>query len=73
MNTSFRTVQTRAFTHDVTNDQASAGGVHHVQIRRTPYGWEKRIKQSNGRFFSYSHIQGLTDSEARALISRKRK
>jgi len=54
---------TRGYTHDVANDQASAGGVHHYQVRRTPTGWQRRIKQSNGSHTAYSPIDRLSDEE----------
>ena len=75
--TSFRTyttVLTRGYTHDVANDQASAGGVHLTQIRKTATGgWFKRIKQSNGRFSAVSNTESITGQQAMALIEQARR
>jgi hypothetical protein len=52
--TTWTTYRTTGYTYDAANDQASAGGVHHHQIRRTRNGWQKRIMQSNGRHIATS-------------------
>jgi len=51
------------YTHDVANDQSSAGGVHLHQIRKTTKGWQKRICQSNGNHRSYGEIENLSEIE----------
>lgn len=46
----WNTYRTTGYTHDVANDQRSAGGVHHHQVRLAPSGaWQYRILQTNGR------------------------
>ena len=51
------------YTHDVANDQSSAGGVHLHQVRKTANGWQKRICQSNGKHQAYSPIEKISDSD----------
>jgi len=51
------------YTHDVANDQSSAGGVHLHQVRKTSKGWQKRICQSNGKHQAYGIIEKISDSE----------
>lgn len=51
------------YTHDVANDQSSAGGVHLHQIRKTVKGWQRRICQSNGKHQAYSTIENISDAE----------
>ena len=60
------TYATTGYTHDVANDQASAGGVHHHQVRKTKYGWQERICQSNGRHESYGEVSPISDEEGEA-------
>ena len=69
----YTTVLTRGYTHDVANDQRSAGGVHLTQIRKTTDGWMMRIKQSNGRHSAMSPAKRITEQEAQRLIALGRK
>lgn len=62
----WNTYATRGYTHDVANDQASAGGVHHHQVRLGKRGWQHRICQSNGRYQSYGPVSVITDAEGEA-------
>lgn len=62
----WHTYRTTCYTHDVAQDQASAGGVHHHQIRRTRRGWQTRICQSNGRHTSYGPVFAISDAEGEA-------
>lgn len=64
------TFATTSYTHDVANDQASAGGVHLHQVRRTKGGWQTRICQSNGRHKSYGAVVPIDDAEGEALYAR---
>lgn len=65
----WNTYYTGGYTHDVANDQASAGGVHLHQVRKTKGGWQKRICQSNGRHQSYGPTERLTDTEGEAKFA----
>ena len=67
-NTTWNTYRTTGYTHDVAQDQRSAGGVHHHQIRKTKSGWQKRIKQTNGRYSSVSETQAISDAEGAAAF-----
>ncbi len=56
------TYATYGYTHDVGNDQRSAGGVHHHQVRKhAKYGWQKRIAQTNGRYTTYGRVEALDE------------
>jgi hypothetical protein len=66
----FTTVLTSCYTHDVAQDQASAGGVHLHQIRKAKDGWRKRIVQSNGRWTAYGPTEVISAYEAVTLIQR---
>ena len=68
-NTTWNTYTTYGYTYDVANDQRSAGGVHLHQVRKTASGWQKRIKQSNGRFASYSEVSPLSDADGEAAFA----
>ena len=57
----WNTYCTTGYTYDAANDQASAGGVHLHQIRKTRKGWQKRILQSNGQHQATSPIIEITD------------
>ena len=65
----WNTYAVRGYTHDVGNDQSSAGGVHLHQVRRTPRGWQKRICQSNGNHQSYSAVEAVTDADGEAAFA----
>jgi len=67
--TTWNTYATYGYTHDVANDQRSAGGVHLHQVRKTASGWQKRICQSNGRFRSYSEVSPLSDADGEAAFA----
>lgn len=58
------------YTHDVSGDQASAGGVHLYQVRKAAVGWQKRICQSNGKHKSYGAVEAISDVEGEALYAR---
>jgi hypothetical protein len=62
----WNTYKTVCYTYDVANDQRSAGGVHHHQVKRTKAGWFYRICQSNGSFESYGDVTPLSDQEGEA-------
>lgn len=68
-NTTWNTYMTRGYTYDVAQDQRSAGGVHHHQIRKTKSGWQKRIEQSNGRHTSYSEVVAISEGEGEAAFA----
>lgn len=72
-NTTWNTYRTTGYTHDVAQDQRSAGGVHHYQVRRTKSGWQKRIKQTNGNYASYGEVTELTDAEGAAAFATAQK
>ncbi len=63
----WNTYRTTGYTHDVGNDQRSAGGVHHHQVRLTKAGWQYRIVQSNGNHRSIGKTEPLSreDGESR--------
>jgi alkylated DNA nucleotide flippase Atl1 len=67
------TYQTVGYTYDVANDQRSAGGVHHHQVRKTKAGWQHRIEQSNGRFSSYGPVSAISveEGENRFAIAKR--
>jgi hypothetical protein len=61
--TAWNTYYTGGYTHDVANDQASAGGVHLHQVRRTLAGWQRRIVQSNGRHQAYGAVESISKED----------
>ena len=65
----WNTYSIRGYTHDVANDQASAGGVHLYQIRYTKHGWQKRVLQSNGRHEAYGEVSPVDYSEGAAAFA----
>ena len=68
--TTWNTYAVRGYTYDVANDQASAGGVHCHQVRRTRTGlWQTRIEQSNGRHTSYGPVTPISEEEGEALFA----
>jgi hypothetical protein len=67
--TTWNTYHTSGYTHDVAQDQRSAGGVHHHQVRRTKSGWQKRIKQTNGRFTAYGETMPMSDADGAAAFA----
>ena len=72
-NSTWNTYRTLGYTYDVANDQASAGGVHLHQVRKTKAGWQKRIKQSNGRHVAYGPVSTMTDAEGAAAFETAKK
>lgn len=66
----WNTYYTGCYTHDVANDQRSAGGVHLHQIKKDKSGWQKRICQSNGKHQSYSKIEKLSEGEGQERFSQ---
>lgn len=55
------------YSHDVANDQASAGGCHFHQVRKTTRGgWQKRIRQSNGPHSAYGPVESIDDETGEA-------
>ena len=68
--TTWTTYTTRGFSCDVANDQRSAGGVHHWQVRKTRAGWQRRILQSNGSFSAASPVEAITEAEGEAAWAR---
>lgn len=68
--TTWNTYATTGYAHDVAQDQASAGGVHLHQVRRTRGGWQKRICQSNGQHRSYGPVEPVSDADGEALFAR---
>ena len=67
--TTWNTYATSCYTFDAANDQRSAGGVHHHQVRHTADGWQKRIKQSNGVHTAYSDVSPLSDADGAAAFA----
>jgi len=67
--TTWNTYRMVGYTHDVANDQRSAGGCHFAEVRRTRDGWEKRIRQSNGRFFAYGPVEAISDEDGEAAFA----
>ena len=63
----WNTYHTSGYTHDVANDQASAGGVHLHQVRRTTSsGWQKRVLQSNGNHQAAGKTEDIEDADGEA-------
>lgn len=70
---SWNTYKTTGYTHDVGNDQRSAGGVHLHQVRKAKSGWQKRICQSNGKFQSFSEIDSISDQDGERFFEMAKK
>lgn len=64
--TTWNTYRTTGYMYDAANDQASAGGVHHHQVRKTKVGWQTRICQSNGRHEAYSDVSAVSEADGEA-------
>lgn len=64
---------TRGYTYDVAQDQASAGGVHHHQVRKTKAGWQTRILQSNGTHSAAGPAHEVSDSEGEVMFATAKK
>lgn len=67
--TTWNTYATTCYTYDAANDQRSAGGVHHHQVRKAASGWQYRICQSNGRYESYGPVSPLSDADGEARFA----
>lgn len=58
------TYRMRAYSHAITQDQQSAGGVIYSQVRCTRRtGWQIRQVQSNGRYSSEALPLDVSDAE----------
>jgi hypothetical protein len=68
-NTTWNTYATTGYTHDVAQDQRSAGGVHHHQIRRAKIGWMKRIRQINGSHSATGPVCAVSDADGSAAFA----
>jgi len=71
--TTWNTYRTTGYTHDVAQDQRSAGGVHHHQVRRTKSGWQKRIVQSNGNHSATGEVTPMSDADGEAAYATAQK
>jgi len=67
--TNWNTFRTTCYTHDVANDQSSAGGVHHHEVRRGKSGWQYRITQSNGRSSASGPVEPMSDEDGEAAFA----
>ena len=63
------TYRTTGYTHDVANDQLSAGGVHLHQVRRNRNVWQTQICQTNARHISYGPTKEVSAAEGETLWS----
>jgi len=70
----WNTYRTTSYTYDAANDQRSAGGVHHHQVRKTATGWQERILQSNGVHQSAGEVFAISpeDGEAKFEMANER-
>ena len=66
----WQTYATTGYTHDVAQDQRSAGGVHLHQVRHTRDGWQTRICQSNGGHVAYGPVEAVDDATGAANYAR---
>lgn len=64
----WNTYITSCYTHDVANDQRSAGGTHNHQVRKASGGWQRRIRQSNGAHEAFSQPESISDEEGERLF-----
>jgi len=64
------TYRTTGYTHDVANDQSSAGGVHLHCVQHTADGYEYVICQSNGNRQAYGEYEPVTEEDALDRMSR---
>jgi hypothetical protein len=67
-NTTWNTYKITCYTHDVSQDQRSAGQTHSHQVRRTKGGWQHRIQQGNGRYTSFGEVSAMIDPETRVEV-----
>ena len=59
----WNTYGTVGYTFDAANDQKSAGGVHHHQVRKGKSGWQYRILQSNGVYSAAGQASAISEDE----------
>lgn len=64
--TTWNTYRMTGYSHDVANDQRSAGGCHFHQVRKTRDGWQRRIRQSNGSHSAYGPVESIDDETGTA-------
>ena len=64
------TYRTTGYTHDVANDQSSAGGVHLHCLQYTADGYEYVICQSNGNHQAYGEYEQITEEDSLDRLSR---
>jgi len=57
------------YTHDVAQDQASAGGCHYYQVRRGTSGWQRRIRQANGDHEAYGPVAPISEADGEAAFA----
>ena len=57
------TYEVCTYTHDVANDQRSAGGVHIHQVRCVDGQWQHRICQANERAQAYSSVSIIDEAD----------
>lgn len=67
--TTWNTYRLTGFSHDVANDQASAGGVHLLQVRCHRGFWQHRVCQSNGIHQAYSQVEVIDDADGEAKFA----
>ena len=68
----WNTYRVAGYTHAITQDQASAGGVILSQVRRCKRGWQRRAVQSNGRHRSCTPPEDISDEEGLAAWEQAR-
>ena len=68
VNRKWTTYAVTAYTHDVANDQRSAGGIHVRQVRQLKTGWQIRICQRNGRHVAYGPVTPIGEGMGEALL-----
>lgn len=71
--TTWNTYRIAGYTHDVAQDQASAGGVHIHQVRKTKTGWQTRIVQSNGKHRAVGPVSAMSDADGAAAFETAKK
>ncbi len=69
---SWNTYALSGYTHQVGSDPRATGGVHLYQVRKGGAGWQKRVADSNGNWFSPGPVTavGESESEGEALFAR---
>lgn len=68
-NTNWNTHKVTGYTHDIAQDQRSAGGVHLHQIRKARHGWQARIVQTNGRHKASGPVHPISEAEGEAAYA----